>query len=292
MGDIAVLSASQVDSFRSCSLKWFFRYREKAPPESRGAALVVGSVVDVSIKEGIHLIRSGAANAGDIEAEMLFRRAWDAELASTDVPVSWGKKGQEAACSVAEGLVKKYFEAEDLEERVARIVSLDLRFELPVVDPITGIERPDIRILGYLDAVERNDAGKLRALDWKTAASRSGYDEQSLAVHLQGALYTWALKQLHGDEASDEMAFHVGLKLKASVWEDRLVTLGGEAQRRALLTVLHAHRAMRVGTAYPQPNLYCAGCSYFKRCRSWQDAPTSVLPRDVFAEEWNAAAVS
>jgi len=285
MGHVAVLSASQVDTFRSCSLKWHLRYREQAPPESRGAALVVGSVVDVAIKTGIHDLRSGEASIENLEALPLFREAWDAELASSDVPIAWGKKGQDACRSVAERLVKTYFDAEDLEERVARIEALDVRFELPVIDPNAGIELPDLRIVGYLDALERNDAGELRALDWKTAASRSGYDETSLATHLQGTLYAWAMKQIHGDEASDEVAFHVGLKLEAAIWEDRLVTLGEGAQRRALLTVIHAHRGMQVGTAFPSPNLYCGSCSYLKRCRSWQDSEAARLPVDPFAAE-------
>ena len=283
MGTVTVLSASQVGMYSTCSLKWSFRYRDRAPEEHRSAALVVGSVVDTAIKIGIHLVRSGEVPIDQLDSEQIFRDAWAAELAvSPDVPIDWGKKGEEQQRATALAVSKAFLDAEDLSERIGRIHSLDVRFELPVIDSDSGEAVPGLALVGIMDAIERTDRG-LRPLDYKTAASRAGYDEVSLSTHLQGSLYVAALHQLHPSQATDEMAFQVGLKLKQPLVIDRLVEISPAARKRALLTVLHAHRAMDLGVAYPQPSFLCGGCCYRRRCASWQLRATSPRNRDPFA---------
>ena len=285
MGDIAILSASQVGTFQQCSLKWRFRYREKAPEEKRSSALVVGSVVDTAVKNGIHMLKSGEVLVERLETERVFDEAWVAELASTSVPIDWGKTGEDALRETALGVTRAFLDAEDLPARADRIEALDVRFELPVLDPRSGQEVPGVRVMGILDAVERTEAG-LRPLDFKTSASRAGWDEQSLATHLQGSLYLDALHRLYPDEATGEVAFWIGLKLKTPVLEDRIATITEAARRRAMLTVLKAHDAMQTGIAFPQPSFLCSGCPYQKRCSRWQDAvaPTPIRTVDAFAQ--------
>ena len=283
MGSVTVLSASQVGTYSQCSLKWALRHIERAPEERRSSALVVGSAVDTAVKTGIHLVRSGEVLVEQLETERVFQEAWDAEVvAHSDVPIDWGRKSEEETRETALGVTRAFLDAPDLPERVARVHALDVRFELPVFDPESGREIPGLLLVGILDAVERTERG-LRPLDYKTAASRAGYDEQSLATHLQGSLYVDALHRLYPDEATDEMAFQIGLKLKTPAVEDRVVSLGEAARRRALLIVLHAHRAMGLGVAFPQPSFLCGGCSYQQRCREWQERSVSPRPLDPFA---------
>ncbi len=215
MSDVTILSASQVSGFRQCSLRWHYRYRERAPEETRSGALVVGSVVHAALAMGMREIRSGETRLEELNPDLLFERAWNAELASAGVPITWGSKGEATAKTTAEGLVSAFFNAEDLQERVARIVDLDMKFEIPVVDPHTGREVPNLLLIGFLDGIERREDGKLVVWEAKTAASRAGYDESSLAVHLQAGLYSHALQYLHGDDASDDVHFRLGLKLRS-----------------------------------------------------------------------------
>lgn len=284
MGSVTLLSASQVGTFQQCSLKWAFRYVHRAPEETRAAALVVGSAVDVAVKAGIHAIRSGDVSLERLDSEALFDAAWRSEVVKIDgPPIDWGSNKDEAHHrEIALGVTRAFLDAPDLGERIDRIEALDVRFELPVIDPTTGLEVPDLTVMGILDAVERTPAG-VRPLDFKTASSKAGYDESSLATHLQGSLYVDALQRLHPEDASDEMAFWIGMKLKQPVTEDRVVTISPSARRRALLTVLHAHRAMELGVALPQPSFLCAGCPYRLRCQTWQEEVEAPAPLDAFA---------
>lgn len=282
MSHVRVLSATQVDAFRGCSLKWHYRYVEKVPEESKSGALVVGSTVDVAVKGVIHHLRSGETVAS-LKATDLARAAWDAELASAgDRPLLWGEKGQEAAWKAAVGLVEAYVALPDLAARIGRVEILDFRFELPVQDPASDQPVPGLFVQGFLDVIERTADGRLRAMDIKTASSRAGYAPEDLVAHLQGSLYAWALRELHGDRASPDVGFTVGLKLKEPVWIDRNIVLGEAAQRRAILTLLHARRGMDLGVAFPQPSFLCGSCSFFARCATWEVSPIATLRRDPF----------
>lgn len=285
MSSARILSASQVDMYRQCSLRWHYRHVDYAPEESRSGALVVGTAVDVALKGAIHLLRSGEATPDQLKPADLVRKAWDAEItAAKDVPVLWGERNTaEKGLATATGLVESFLRLPDLPGRISGIEAVDLRFELPVSDPTTGCRVPGLTLTGILDIVERAPDGRLRALDLKTASSRAGYDSDDLRFHLQGSLYVWALREIHGDKASDEMAFTVGFKTKDPCREDRTVFLGEPARRRALLTVIHARRGMDLGLAFPQPSFLCGSCPNARRCCSWADSPNAALPRDPFA---------
>ncbi|MCC6132810.1 MAG: PD-(D/E)XK nuclease family protein [Acidobacteria bacterium] len=283
MSNFRLLSASQLTCYSTCSMQWAYRYLEKAPEESRSGALVFGTALDVTVKTLVHQVRAGEATIATLKPKDVLHEAWAAETAAKpDLPIAWGEKGEAANLKTAEALVEAFVRLPDLEQRIARIVSVDLRFELLVRDPRTGLPIPGLGVQGILDAVERVD-GRLRALDWKTAASRAGWGPEDLRWHVQGSVYAWALRELHGDEASDDVAFLIGLKLKEPLWEDRVAYFPKVAQDRVLLTLIAARENMDRGVPFPQPGWMCAGCGYARRCDSWQATAAVAVHYDPFA---------
>lgn len=284
MSNFRLLSASQLTTYATCTQQWAYRYLEKAPEESRAGALVLGSAVDVALKTLVHQVRAGEATVATVKPKDLLHEAWGAETSSKpDVPIDWGEKGEPASLRTAEALVEAYAKLPDLEPRIARIVSVDLRFELPVLDPRTGHPVPGLGVQGILDFVERAPSGKLRASDLKTSASRAGWGPDDTRWHVQGSVYAWALRELHGDDASDDVAFTIGFKLKDPVWEDRVVRLPESAQRRVLLSLIAASQGMDRATPFPQKSWACAGCAYARRCDTWQESAVIKVWRDPFA---------
>jgi hypothetical protein len=285
MSSIRVLSPTMVDTIRTCPLKAHYRYVERLPESAKAGALVLGIAVDVAAKHMIHGIRSGEMSIGTIDTDGILNKAWEEELAKAgDVEVVWSDRGsEEKARSTGIALLQAFARLPDLAQRVARIHEVDVRFELPVPDPETGHSIPGVFVQGVLDFIERLPDGRYRACDMKTAASRAGYEPEDLAVHLQGALYALAVRHRFGNLASDEFAVLLGLKLKAPVWEDRVVRLGTSAQKRALLTALHAKRVLDVGISYPVRNWGCPSCPYAAPCATWHDSPAAALARDPFS---------
>lgn len=283
MSNFRLLSPSQLTCYSTCSMQWAYRYLEKAPEESRSGALVFGTAIDVTIKTLVHQVRAGEVTLGKLKPKDVLHEAWTAETAAKpDLPIAWGEKGETANLKTAEALVEAFARLPDLEQRIARIVSVDLRFELPVPDPRTGRRVPGLGVQGILDAVERVD-GRLRALDWKTAASRAGWGPEDLRWHVQGSVYAWALRELHGDDAGDDVAFAIGLKLKEPAWEDRLAPFPKAAQDRVLLALIAAAQSMDRATPFPQPGWMCGGCAYARRCDSWQSTTSMDVRADPFA---------
>jgi RecB family exonuclease len=285
MSTFKVVSATMIDTVRTCPLKARFKYIDRLPETARSGALVLGIAVDVAAKHVIHGLRAGDLKIGAIDAEAVLSRAWDEELArNREVGIVWPERGsEEKGRATALALLKAFSELPDLAERVSRIQDVDVRFEIPLPDPETGRALPGVFVQGILDFVDRTPDGRFRACDLKTAGSRQGYDPDDLAFHLQGALYALAVRSRFGDLASDEFSVWLGLKLKVPIWEDRVVTLGPTAQKRALLTALHAKRVLDLGIAYPVRGWQCPSCRYAGPCASWQDSPASALRRDPFA---------
>lgn len=285
MSKIQVVSATMIDTIRMCPLKARYRYLDRLPEKSRSGALVVGSAVDVAAKHIVHGLRAGDLKMGSIDATAILGRAWDEELAKAGtMEIVWPERGSEQkGKATATELLAAFARLPDLAERVARIHEVDVRFEIPLPDPTTGRAIPGLYVQGILDFVERTPDGRYRACDMKTAATRSGYDDEDLAGHLQGALYALALRHRYGAQASDQFAVILGLKLKTPVWEDRLVTLGPAQQRRAVRTALEAKRLLDLGIAYPVRNWSCGSCPYAEPCSGWQDSQETLQARDPFA---------
>lgn len=285
MSNIRTVSPTMIDTIRTCPLKARYRYVERLPEARKSGALVLGIAVDLAAKHVVQGLRSGEIPYDRIDAGAVLERAWAEELAKAkDIEIAWGDRGsEEKGRATALALLTAFGELPDLQQRVERIVDVDVRFEIPVPDPTTGLPRPDVAVQGILDFVEKAPSGRLRALDLKTAGSRAGYEPDDLGVHLQGALYCVALRQKYGEQAADEFGVLLGLKLKTPVWEDRLVTLAASAQRRALLTALHAKRVLDFGIAYPVRSWACPSCPYAGPCASWEDSPAAEFRKDIFA---------
>ncbi len=284
MSEVTVLSASQCSTYAGCSLRWHLRYRERAPEESRSGPLVVGSVIDTVLKAGLHQLRNGEVRLEELDPEQLFEAAWEAELASTtDAPIVWNSKGVDAARRTALALVTQYLSREDVLDLANRL-DLDVRFELPLVDEDLAIDESEVQLVGILDATDRFPDGRRHPLDWKTAASRSGYDEETLKLRtLQGPLYVWATGRMLGEDAATRMRYHVGIKTAKPTWQEIDVDMPGPVQQRALRTVVAIHHAMKAGNVYPQPSFLCGSCPHREACKAWTGGRTKKVV-DVFAQ--------
>jgi len=78
------------------------------------------------------------------------------------------------------------------------VVATEQKFKVAVPIPGTGQPSTQIYLAGRLDGIVRSPTGSLYPLEFKTARSLSNIHR--IFVGLQGTIYTWAAKQLYGDE--------------------------------------------------------------------------------------------
>jgi len=276
MSDVRIISASQVNAFRLCPLQWWFRHIAKEPELRRAAPLVVGSVVDQCIKAAIFDVRDGLV----VDAGGLFERAWKGEVEGSKAPIAWGEKGEEAAKATTRDLVGAFLGRPAFKPWVDSVDSVDVRIDLPVVDPRTGQELSHLRLVGVIDIVERDEHGLVHPMEIKTGANRSLLSE--LEGHTQLALYSDSLRRMR-EGVSDEVSVELGVKTKVVAWERRVVAMSESARRRAVLTTMAVARAMDLGSVFPVSSWACGGCPHREACDRWQDDAITLRSFDPFA---------
>lgn len=281
------ISASECSTWLGCSLRHRYKYRDRAEDETRGGALVLGSVVDTAVKAGVRLVRSGEATTDAIDSKHLVDAAWSAEEANTSTPILWGAKGRDAALGTAHGLVAAFFKDPAVRERIPHFVELDVKVEVPILDPVRGTDT-GILLKGYIDAIEETKGtdGKssTRVAEFKTSATKGAYDEAGLdQIPIQVVLYNYALRRLRGEVVASEVGYFVGIKTKTPEWTLPVVRVTPDAERRALLVVQHVARAIELGVAVPSPSWMCPTCPSLVRCSSWAQTEASAIRADPFA---------
>ena len=105
---VRTISISKASTIQQCSLKYRLRYVEKAREESRGAALVVGTVIDLAVKAIVLRVQAADLAVGKIDADAIFDPIWAEEEERTKVPILWGAKGRDTVRETAIGVLDAF----------------------------------------------------------------------------------------------------------------------------------------------------------------------------------------
>jgi RecB family exonuclease len=173
------LSGSGLDGILACPMKWFLEHEARAE-SARGTATSFGSVV--------HAVADFVAK-GEIPEDL--------ESMDAQVDRIWGELRFEA---------RWQSESERREARAAlsRFLEYHLRRDRELVDSeaAVGVEvvvpRPDgtedaVRLRGYIDRVERDDAGRVVPIDLKNM--RRGVADSDIPEHGQLGVYQLILRE-------------------------------------------------------------------------------------------------
>jgi superfamily I DNA/RNA helicase/RecB family exonuclease len=151
------LSGSSLDAIRECSMKWFLDHEVHAETV-RGSSTAFGSIV--------HAIADHVAK-GDIPADLTAMDAFvDSVWSAVEFDATWRSDAErrEARRSLERFLT--YHQA-----RLRELVDTEryLETHLDVPTPAGGSESVHLR--GFLDRIERDDLGRLVAIDLKTTST-------------------------------------------------------------------------------------------------------------------------
>jgi putative RecB family exonuclease len=168
----AYLSASQMNLFLACPLKYRLRYIDQVKPVSKPSGLALGSAVHSAI-EWLHKRWIG----GDRPSKEELLSIFEADLEAQMLEEIQLRSGEDAGVlrDTGKSLLKLYFL--ETEARPAR--ATELPFEVELVHPKKG-EVLDVPLKGWIDLIEEDGT----VVEIKTA-SRS-MDDLTLALHLQG----------------------------------------------------------------------------------------------------------
>ena len=173
------LSGSSLDAIRQCSMKWFLDHEVHAET-IRGGSTAFGSIVHAIAD---HVAKGGVA--ADIDAmDALVDEVWSA----VDFEARWRSTAERAQARRALERFLRYHQG-----NVRALVDTEryLHTHLQVPTPDGGVDAVHVR--GFIDRIERDDEGRLLAVDFKTSATIP--TKQEVSEHGQLGIYQLLLRE-------------------------------------------------------------------------------------------------
>ena len=250
------LSFSSISTYQGCPLKWFFKYVEGLPDDTKSASLVFGSAIHAALQRHFETLLVEDRPPDPAELLDAFRVAWTAE--SGEIRFN---KGDDAASLEALAVrILQAFRTSELAVPSGTILAVEEEFVGDI-----GADCPPL--LARLDlAVENEDA--VVVTDFKTAKSRWSF-ERAEGSATQLLLYGELARSL-GDGKPVQLQFGVLTKTKEPAVDVHPVEADASRVDRMRRIVERVWKAIEAEHFYPAPSpMNCPTCPYRTPCRSW-----------------------
>jgi putative RecB family exonuclease len=251
------VSWSAVSTFRTCPLKYKFRYIDGLPEESVSAALVFGTGIHTAIEQHFQAILAGEEQPGLEKLMFAYRSAW---LLHEPDSVQFGAKETRETLNDLASRMLKAFLASNQACVSGRVLGVEEEIRGTLVDGV-----PDL--YGRVDLLTE-DADMLTITDIKTSRSRWS-PEQVEDSGEQLLLYSKLASEIApGKKIATR--FLVLTKTKDPVIEEHIREIEPTRVRRTIAGVERVWRAIESGVFYPAPSVMaCSGCGYREACKAW-----------------------
>jgi putative RecB family exonuclease len=262
---LPVYSHSRLSSFENCPLQYRFRYVDRIPAGFESIEAFMGKAVH-SVLEGLYRDLDGARKVGPELLVARFEREWDARLTPAVRVVRPDLDAAHYRRLGAECLRKYWQRNHPFHVEPERILGLEMKVEA-ALDP----ERR-FRIVGYVDRVQRAEAGVLEVHDYKTTATLPR--EGSLRFDRQLPLYEIALRQRFPRTREVRLIWHFLAHATEAVETQRPEDL--DRIRRSTIALIQTVERARDFPARKGP--LCAWCEYQDVCPEWKGSRPTAPP--------------
>jgi len=251
---VSVVSASRLNCFHSCRLKFFFRYvMELTKPAS--AALFVGKAVHAALQKWSVARWKGVAH--DVESlKPVFLEEW--ANAQIEEPVEWEDANEDEQQAKAWGLVEMYLAespipAEEKPEAVEVRVEADFGYRgLPTLVGIIDLVRPGGVIV-----------------DFKTSATTPMLNQVLHRNEIQLTAYGLLYREATGQQETGMEVHHLIKTKVPKLVVSRFGSVSESQETKLLRTIESYVDGVQREDYIPSPGLHCAACEYFQECRAW-----------------------
>ncbi len=252
------ISWSSISTFRSCPLKYWFRYVAGLPEESVSSALVFGTGIHAAIEDFYRAELAGEAKP-DVEQLMFaYRSAW---LPHDPEAIQFGSSETRSSLDMLATKMLSAFLNSPTASVQGTVLGVEEEIRGTLVEGV-----PDL--YGRIDLVTE-DSDSLVLTDFKTSRGKWS-TEQAEDASEQLVLYS----KLAGDLAPGKKLvtrFLVLTKTKEPVIEEHLGEVRPDRVARTVTSVERVWRAISAGNFYPAPSVVgCASCGYRRACEGWR----------------------
>ena len=251
------ISWSAISTFRSCPLKYWFRYVAGRPEESVSAALVFGTGIHAAIERFYRAELAGEAKPDAEQLLFAYRSAW---LPHDPEAIQFGSSETRASLDAVATKMLVAFLNSPAASVQGRVLGVEEEIRGMLVEGV-----PDL--YGRVDLLTE-DSDSLVLTDFKTSRGKWS-TEQAEDASEQLLLYA----KLAGELAPGKKLvtrFLVLTKTKEPVIEEHLGEVRPDRVARTMASVERVWRAVEAGNFYPAPSVVgCASCGYRKACEGW-----------------------
>lgn len=248
------LSASQIQTYMECSLKYKFNKIDQLPKPFKPAGLALGSSIHAAV-EWLHR----RWKQGD---EVTLKSVWDifeADWYAQSLDEIRYKNGDtsEESVELGKSLLSVYFN----NSAHNGILHAELPFDVPLVDTQTN-ETLGISLQGMFDRIETGDI----VADLKTWSRTLSQDD--LASNIQLTAYSYAYRMLF--KTIPTLRFDVLLKTRIPQFK-QFFSLRTDADHQSFfLLCKEVYNGIRKEVFFPTPSWKCRDCEYRQHCWFWR----------------------
>ena len=251
------VSWSAISTFRTCPLKYRFRYIDGLPEDSVSSALVFGTGIHSAVEQHFPAILSGDPKP-DLEALLFaYRSAW---LPHDPDAIQFGSTETRASLDTLASKMLTAFLSSPAASVQGRVLGVEEEIRGMLVEGV-----PDL--YGRVDLLTE-DSDSLVVTDIKTSRGKWS-QEQVEDSGEQLLLYSHLASEISPGKKI-VTRFLVLTKTKEPVIEEHVREVEPAAVKRTLAGVERVWRAIESGVFYPAPSVMsCSSCGYRAVCRAW-----------------------
>jgi putative RecB family exonuclease len=251
------ISWSAISTFRTCPLKYKFRYIDGLPEESVSSALVFGTGIHSAVEQHFQAISCGDPKP-DLDALLFaYRSAW---LPHDPDTIQFGSSETRASLDALAARMLTAFLNSPAASVQGRVLGVEEEIRGMLVEGV-----PDL--YGRIDLLTE-DSDSLVITDIKT--SRGKWSQEQVEDSSEQLLLYSHLASEIAPGKKIATRFLVLTKTKEPVVEEHVREVDPGNLKRTLVGAERVWRAVESGVFYPAPSAVgCAGCGYRTACRAW-----------------------
>ncbi len=248
------LSASQLNLYIQCGLKYRFQYVDQLPKPFKPSGLVFGSVVHSAV-EWLHKEKKQGRSVSLERLYKILETDWFSQKIEGEIRYRDGEK-EEQLILLAKEILGLYFNAP-----VDEVVEAEFPFRVPLIHPKTG-ESLGVGLEGFIDLIEEGDV----VTEFKTSAR--SMDPQNAGDLLQLTVYSYAYRTLFGREPKIVRVINF---VKTRTPKMAILETGRDLKdfERLFYLAKEVLKGIRLGVFFPRPTFMCKECEYEIPCGEW-----------------------
>ncbi len=248
------LSASQINIYTQCSLKYKFQYIDRLPRPFKSSGLVFGGVMHSTL-DFFHKQKMKGNGVNLDKVLKIFEVDWFSQKIDNEIRYKDGETEEELILQ-AKQMLTKYFHS-----YTGKPIGSETPFSLPLIEPVTReILGPTLD--GIIDLIETDHIIE----EFKATAKTM--DEKSAEDSVQLTCYAYAYRMLYQKEPKELKIINF-VKTKTPKIVELPTKRGTRDSQRLFYLAREVLRGISAGVFFPQSNFMCKDCEYEDPCRKW-----------------------